>query len=176
MHFDKLISIEWLYIYLIIFNFIYWFLRERKRDIDLLLHLFMYSLVDSCMCPDQRPYLKPWHIEITFYPTELPSQGGMYTFNYSILTTYKHSHKVSMHNIGLLWLNFLLWIFFPLSKIFWNVPGVTILTVWSLRNAEAHRHHAMAALRFGLGLMIGREGEAKLSCVTIKAVTVDTTY
>ena len=26
--------------------------RERMRNIDLLFHLLMHSLVDSCMCPD----------------------------------------------------------------------------------------------------------------------------
>ena len=28
-------------------------LRERQRNTDLSFHLFMHSLVDSCMCPDQ---------------------------------------------------------------------------------------------------------------------------
>ena len=27
--------------------------RERERERDLLFHLFLHSLVDSCMCPDQ---------------------------------------------------------------------------------------------------------------------------
>ena len=29
--------------------------RERERNIDLLFHLFMHSLVASCMCPEVEP-------------------------------------------------------------------------------------------------------------------------
>ena len=39
--------------------------RERERNTDLLFHLFMHSLVDSCMCPDQRQNPKPWCIGAT---------------------------------------------------------------------------------------------------------------
>ena len=49
--------------------------RERERDISLLSHIFMYSLVDSYMCPDQGSNLQPWRIWTMFQPTELPSQG-----------------------------------------------------------------------------------------------------
>ena len=31
---------------------------ERERNINLLLHLFMHSLVASCMCPDSRSNLQ----------------------------------------------------------------------------------------------------------------------
>ena len=37
-------------------------LKERKRNIDLLFHLFMHSLVDSGMCPDQGLNSQPWCI------------------------------------------------------------------------------------------------------------------
>ena len=40
--------------------------RERKTDIDLLFHLFMYSLVGCCMCPDPGLNSQPWHIGKTF--------------------------------------------------------------------------------------------------------------
>ena len=35
---------------------------EKERKINLLFHLFMHSLVDSCMCPDQRSSPQPWHL------------------------------------------------------------------------------------------------------------------
>ena len=34
--------------------------KARERNIDLFFHLFMYSLVASCMCPDWRLNLQPW--------------------------------------------------------------------------------------------------------------------
>ena len=34
--------------------------RERERNNDLLFHLCMHSLVDTCMCPDQGLNLQPW--------------------------------------------------------------------------------------------------------------------
>ena len=41
-------------------------LRERKgeRNMDLFFNSFMHSLVVSCMCPDWRPSLRTWHIEM----------------------------------------------------------------------------------------------------------------
>ena len=33
-----------------------------ERNTDLLFHLFMYSLVDSCMCPDQGSNLQHWYV------------------------------------------------------------------------------------------------------------------
>ena len=39
--------------------------RGIERVIILLFHLFMHSLVDSSMCPDQGPNLQPWHIRMT---------------------------------------------------------------------------------------------------------------
>ena len=35
----------------------------------------MYSMVDSCTCPDQGLNLQPWHIGVTLSPTELPGQA-----------------------------------------------------------------------------------------------------
>ena len=37
---------------------------ERERDIDLLLHLFMHLLVDSCMCPDQGKNPQTWSMRM----------------------------------------------------------------------------------------------------------------
>ena len=39
--------------------------REGERNIDLSLHLFMHSLVVSCMCPDLGSNLQPWCIGTT---------------------------------------------------------------------------------------------------------------
>ena len=51
----------------ILFNFLFFqlieFWRKRERDrenIDLLFHLFMYSSVDCCMCPDWGLNPQPW--------------------------------------------------------------------------------------------------------------------
>ena len=34
--------------------------RGRERNIYFLFHLAMHSLVDSCMCPDQRLNMQSW--------------------------------------------------------------------------------------------------------------------
>ena len=34
----------------------------RERDIDLLFHVFMHSLVTSCVCPDQELHPQPWYM------------------------------------------------------------------------------------------------------------------
>ena len=39
--------------------------KERKKDIDLLFHLFMQSLVDFYMCPDWGLNSQPWHSRTT---------------------------------------------------------------------------------------------------------------
>ena len=59
---------------------IYWFSeRERKgeRDIHLLSHRLMHSLVVSCMCPDQRSNPQPWQIKkmLSNWATQ-PGQGN----------------------------------------------------------------------------------------------------
>ena len=36
--------------------------REEGRDITLLLHLLVHSLVVSCICPDRGPNPPTWHI------------------------------------------------------------------------------------------------------------------
>ena len=41
----------------IFFNFICWLASKRE---NVLFHLFMHSLVDSCKCPDGRSNLRPW--------------------------------------------------------------------------------------------------------------------
>ena len=48
---------------IVFFLLIYRLERERERNINLLFHLFMHSLVDSCRCPDQGWNLQHWHIE-----------------------------------------------------------------------------------------------------------------
>ena len=35
---------------------------KKERNIIFLFHLIMYSLVDSCTCPDQALNLQPWCI------------------------------------------------------------------------------------------------------------------
>ena len=39
--------------------------RGRRRNI-LWFHLFMHSVIASCMCPDQGSNLQPWHIRTIF--------------------------------------------------------------------------------------------------------------
>ena len=46
---------------------------ERERESDLF-SLFMHSLVDSYMCPDQGLNPHPWPIGTMLQPTELPGQ------------------------------------------------------------------------------------------------------
>ena len=36
--------------------------RDREREINLLFHLLMCSLADSCTCPDRESNLQPWHM------------------------------------------------------------------------------------------------------------------
>ena len=49
------------------FNFLKFILLIllEKKDINLLLHLFMYSLIDSCMCPDWGLNPQPWSMSVT---------------------------------------------------------------------------------------------------------------
>ena len=49
--------------------------RKKERNINWLSHLFMHSLVNSCMCPNWESNLKPWHIGTMFWPTELSSRS-----------------------------------------------------------------------------------------------------
>ena len=48
--------------------------RERARNIDLLFHLLMHSLVDCFMYPDWESNLKPWHIWMMY---QLSYQPGL---------------------------------------------------------------------------------------------------
>ena len=62
--------------YNLLFYFLFIDLREREeRNIDLLLHLFMHSLFDSSVFPDQGLNPQPWCIRTMLYPTELLGQG-----------------------------------------------------------------------------------------------------
>ena len=45
--------------------FLFIHFRERVRNIHLLFHLFMHSLIASCMCPDWRSNPQPWLIGTT---------------------------------------------------------------------------------------------------------------
>ena len=61
-------------------SYIYFFcnvidFRERGRNINLLFHLLMHSLVDSCVYPDRGSNPQPWHSRTMLQPTELPGQG-----------------------------------------------------------------------------------------------------
>ena len=47
----------------------------RQRNVNVLFHLFMNSLADSCMCPDQELNPQPWHIRTKLSPTKQPNQG-----------------------------------------------------------------------------------------------------
>ena len=70
--------------------------REGERDLNLLFHLFIHSLVDSCMCPDRGLNRQLWRIGTTFLQTELPSQGLLYP-------NFKQTHLLSffkMFNCG----------------------------------------------------------------------------
>lgn len=70
MHRDKVdFSFKNVFLYL---KFIDWFWRDRKRErgtekyrerkMDLLFHLSIHSLVDSCLCPDWGSKPQPWCI------------------------------------------------------------------------------------------------------------------
>ena len=45
--------------------FKFFHLREKEREINLLFHLFVCSLVDSCMCTDWGLNPQPWHSGVT---------------------------------------------------------------------------------------------------------------
>ena len=47
--------------------------REGERNINLLFHLFIHSLVDSCMSPNWGSNPQPWHIRTMLQPAELAS-------------------------------------------------------------------------------------------------------
>ena len=55
--------------YIVLFLFYLLLILEREegkeRNINLLFHLFMHSLVASCMCPDWGLNLQPWRIRLT---------------------------------------------------------------------------------------------------------------
>lgn len=53
--------------------------KETERN-NLLFHLLVHSLVDSCMFTDWGSNLQPWHIGVMLQPTELSSQGLKSTF------------------------------------------------------------------------------------------------
>ena len=72
---------------------------ERERDINLLFHLFMHSLVASCMGPDPGSNLQPWFIRMMLLPTEPPGQS---------LKVIYFTHVYSfIHNPGFLKVSFL---------------------------------------------------------------------
>ena len=47
---------------------------EKERNTDLLFYLFMYSLVDSCLCPEQGSNPQPWCIGMMLQPAEHPAK------------------------------------------------------------------------------------------------------
>ena len=46
-------------------TFLFFIERKEEREINLLFHLCMHSLVASCLCLDQRSNLQPWFIKTT---------------------------------------------------------------------------------------------------------------
>ena len=53
--------------------------RERERNIDLLFHPFMHSLVYSPMCPDRGSNPQCWHTGTMLLPTDLSGQGSSFS-------------------------------------------------------------------------------------------------
>ena len=49
--------------------------RMEETDISLLFHIFMYSLVASCTCPDQAWNPQPWHIGMVLYHLSYPAKA-----------------------------------------------------------------------------------------------------
>ena len=67
--------------------------RERERNISLLFHLVMHSLVASCMCPDQRSNLQAWHVGTTLYPTKLPVTACLSMFQQPFFFFFVFVHR-----------------------------------------------------------------------------------
>ena len=62
------VSAHFLYLCLVLMLLLNLLILEREegeRDMDLLFHLFVHSLVDLCMCPDWGSNLQPCHIRMT---------------------------------------------------------------------------------------------------------------
>lgn len=71
----------------------FWF-WESGREISLLLHLFLHSLVASYMFSDQSSNLQAWHISSNV--AELPSQGPQHLFYAPHFTLFWSSTFVSI--------------------------------------------------------------------------------
>ena len=65
----------------------------REKDINLLFHLFMHSLVDSCLGPDPVLDPQPWHIRTTLKPAELPGQGKSSLEHHFLLMRFCFQNK-----------------------------------------------------------------------------------
>ena len=67
--------------------YIYWLIWEREREIEinLLFHLFMYSLIDSCMCPDRGSNPQPWLIRTMLQPAEPHVQSLESSWDWAII-------------------------------------------------------------------------------------------
>ena len=81
VEFGLSLAVEFVFFFLIIF---YWFQRERDegRNISLLFCLFIHSLVDSCMFPDQGSNSQLWRIGTMLQPTEQSHQGILCVLNH----------------------------------------------------------------------------------------------
>ena len=92
--------------------------EEGEREINLLFHLFMHSLLDPCMWPDGELNPQPWCIRMMLQPTELLGQGKCIFFK-----SWKEMEMYFLHIIRIaLFLKFLLsclltYEHFPISVI-----------------------------------------------------------
>ena len=85
-----LTSTIYIYFYLLIWEE----MGQRHRDrCVVLFHLFMYSLVDSCMCPDWGSNPQPWSMETMLLPTERLQPGQPYTVLKIICSLYSGTER-----------------------------------------------------------------------------------
>ena len=62
--------------------------RGEQRERELLFHLFMHSLVNSCVCPDWRLDLQNWYIGVMLPgQSELPALDIFLTTNNNLQFT-----------------------------------------------------------------------------------------
>ena len=63
--------------------------RKGNRNINLLFHLFIHSVVTSCRCPAWVSNSQPWRISTTLWLAELPDPGCVMHFKCSVLLQLK---------------------------------------------------------------------------------------
>ena len=72
--------------YVSCFVFLNWWVWERERNIGLLFHSLMHTLVDSCMCSGWGSNSQPRRIRTTLWPPELPGQGCFLTSSHFFMS------------------------------------------------------------------------------------------